>query len=437
MSIFGGKKYSLTSGVAFILTAVVAVAVGLCGGDSSARGYRIPKDAVQLNKVLTNEACAVDSLARMEREIRPFLQKWGIIGSTLCVMRNDSLLYAHSFGEADDGVPMEPGNIMRVASVSKLITAAGVMLLQDRGVLSLDDTVFGEGDLLEEFRDVIKDRRYYNITIRHLLMHSAGFVVRGADPLFATREMMTRLGQESSPSSEELIRWQLRRPLQYAPGTSSKYSNIGFLILTLLIERATATEYEDWINDNVLRPAGCYDCHLARNFYDERYRGEVRYHAHAGETTVPCFDGRGEVERCYGANDITALKGAGGWVMSVPELMRFVASVDGRPEVKDILSADAVAQMTAVTDSVTFGLGWNDCSEDGVWTRTGTLSSTSALIKYFPDGECWIFVTNTGTYRGPHFTKYVSTLFRRLREKYSDRMPGRNLFEGVGDKQAQ
>ena len=431
MSLFGGKKYSLTSGVAFILTAVVAVAVGILGGDGKSEGYRIPKDAVQLNRVLTNEACAGDSLGRMEKEVRSFMQQWGIYGATLCVMRNDSLLYAHGFGEADEGVPMGPGAIMRVASVSKLVTAAGVMLLQDRGVLSLEDKVFAEDGLLSEYRDVIKDKRYYDITVRQLLMHSAGFVVRGADPMFATREMMNRLGIDVPPDTGQLIRWQLKRPLAYAPGTSSKYSNMGFLILTEVIQKATGESYEDWINDNVLRPAGCYECHLARNFYEERYPGEVRYHAHAGETPVPCFDGRGDVERCYGANDITALKGAGGWVMSAPELMRFVASIDGRDGVRDILSREAVEQMTAVTDSVTFGLGWNDCSDEGVWTRTGTLSSTSALIKYFPDGECWIFVTNTGTYRGPHFTKYVSTLYRRLREKYSARFPERNLFEGV------
>lgn len=421
----------MSSGVAFIAAAVIAVGIGVFGGDGKESGYRPPKGAVELNKVLTNELCAADTLARMERELRSFMQQWGLQGAALCITRNDSLVYARGFGEADEGVPMEPGYIMRVASVSKLVTAAGIMLLQDQGRLSLDDKVFAEDGVLARYRDVIKDKRYYDITVRHLLMHSAGFVVRGADPMFATREMMNRLGVSEPPGSDQLIRWQLRRPLSYAPGTSSKYSNMGFLLLTEVIEQLGGHSYEEWINDNVLRPAGCYDCHLAKNFYEERYPGEVRYHAHAGETPVESFDGRGEVERCYGGNDITALKGAGGWVMSVPELARFVSSIDGRAEVNDILSREAVAQMTAVTDSVTFGLGWNDCSKDGIWTRTGTLSSTSALIKYFPDGECWIFVTNTGTYRGPHFTKYVSTLFRRLREKYSALLPARNLFEGA------
>ena len=85
-------------------------------------------------------------------------------------------------------------------------------------------------------------------------------------------------------------------------------------------------------------------------------------------------------------------------------------------------------QMTFVTDSVTYALGWNDISADGIWTRTGTLAGTSALIKYYPDGECWIMVSNTGTWRGPRFTKWTSSLMRRLRERYSDSLPARNLF---------
>ena len=84
--------------------------------------------------------------------------------------------------------------------------------------------------------------------------------------------------------------------------------------------------------------------------------------------------------------------------------------------------------MTFPTDSVTYALGWNDISEEGVWTRTGTFSGTSTLIKNYPDGECWIMVTNTGTWRGPAFTKFTAALFNRLREEYSAVLPARDFF---------
>ncbi len=425
---WGGQKSSLASGLAFIALAVVAVSVTVFGGDGALD--RGEEETAPLNSRLTNEYCKADTLRKMESSMEAFLRKWDIKGATLAVMRGDSLVYAHGFGYADDGVPMEPGNLMRVASVSKLFTAAGIMKLAEQGRLSLTDTLFVPGGLLSGYAPLIKDSNWRLITVERLLMHEAGFVVGGAgDPLFSTRAIMKRCGLDHAPTTDEIIRSQLSRRLGYRPGTASRYSNFGYLLLTAVIEEVTGEDYETWMQDNVLGPAGCSDMHLAKNYYEERYPGECRYHSHAGDDMVPCFeDDSVLVERCYGGSDITALKGAGGWVCSVPELLLFVASIDGRPEAPDILTAGSVERMTAPTDEVTYGLGWNDCSPEGVWTRSGTLSGTSALVKYYPDGECWALVTNTGTYRGPHFTKYISTQFRRMRELYSPLLPERDLF---------
>jgi hypothetical protein len=84
--------------------------------------------------------------------------------------------------------------------------------------------------------------------------------------------------------------------------------------------------------------------------------------------------------------------------------------------------------MTAPTDSVTYALGWIDTKETGEWTRTGTLSGTSALIKYYPDGECWVMITNTSTYRAARFTNDIAALFAKSREEFSPLLPKRNLF---------
>lgn len=134
------------------------------------------------------------------------------------------------------------------------------------------------------------------------------------------------------------------------------------------------------------------------------------------------------MERCYGGSDIHSLSGAGAWVCSTPELARFVASIDGRTEIPNVISQASVNAMTEWFDERTYSLGWNDTKPTGEWTRTGTLSGTSALVKYYPDGECWIMVTNTSTWKGPGFTRYTAGLFRTLREKYSAKLPARDLF---------
>jgi hypothetical protein len=135
------------------------------------------------------------------------------------------------------------------------------------------------------------------------------------------------------------------------------------------------------------------------------------------------------VERCYGGNNIPLLSGAGAWCGSPAEIARLVASIDGRREVEDIISPEAVAQMTEYFDKETYSLGWNDTDPEKGWSRTGTLSGTTALVKYFPDGECWIMITNTSTWRGPGQARQTDALFKQCRELYGDKLPKRNLFE--------
>ena len=85
--------------------------------------------------------------------------------------------------------------------------------------------------------------------------------------------------------------------------------------------------------------------------------------------------------------------------------------------------------MTEYFDKATYSLGWNDTDPAKGWSRTGTLSGTCALVRQFPDGECWIMITNTSTYKGPSQARYTETLFKQCRELYSEKLPTRNLFE--------
>ena len=389
--------------------------------------------AVCLNEMLDDTLSSYPELDGMDGRIERFLKLWEIKGASLAIMRNDSLVYAKGYGYADEekGEKMTSGHILRMASVSKLITAAGIMVLQERGQLSLQDTVFGEHGILNDslFTVAIREKAKFGITVEQLLRHQGGFTNSRGDPMFSTRDIIRQFGLDGAPDHETLVRCVLSRPLGYKPGTWQKYSNFGYLLLSMIIEKTSGTDYETFIQENVLHPAGCYDMHLAGNYYEDRFPNEVRYYMHAGSELCEEYNMSGRmVERCYGANDIHALSGAGAWCGSPAELGRFVASIDGRAEIPDILSAESIAAMTEYFDSETYSLGWNDTKPDGEWTRTGTLGGTSALVKYFPDGECWIMITNTSTWKGPGFTRNTEALFRTCRELYSSSLPACDLF---------
>ena len=113
------------------------------------------------------------------------MQEWNLRGASLAIMRNDSLLYAKGYGWADEekGVKMEPRILLRLASVSKLITATGIMKLQEEGKLSLDDRVFGPDGILSDstYTAAITDPGCFRITVEDLLRHKGGFTARLGD----------------------------------------------------------------------------------------------------------------------------------------------------------------------------------------------------------------------------------------------------------------
>lgn len=417
--------------VAGLVATLIVVIAGKSAFGKRASAERESRPVpVNLNVTLTNEMSDTSSLAGFDRMVKNYLTYWAIHGASLSVMRNDSLLFAKGYGEADSGLEMQPGYILRMASVSKLVTAAGIMVLQDRGLLNIKDHVFGPDGILNDstYNAAIKDTLYYRITVEDLLRHKGGFSRRGGDPMFSTRWIMMQNGWSEAPTQEQLMELQLKRRLKFVPGTAQEYSNFGYLALSMVIEKVSGMDYETFMQENVLRPAGCVDFHIAGNYYKHKFPNETRYYVQHDDEPAEEFNNSGrKVTRCYGGNNVTGLSGAGAWAASTPELALFVASIDGRPEVPDIISRESVDLMTEYFDESTYSLGWND-TKDGYWTRTGTFAGTSALIKYFPDGECWIFISNTSTYKGPGLARHTAELFDRLREKYSTRLPARNMF---------
>lgn len=365
---------------------------------------------------LTNE---LSSLPPMDAVVDSFMNFWSLHGVSLSVMRNDSLLYARGYGMADASMPMTPATTLRLASVSKLLTAVGIMRAQEQGKVFLDTPVFGPFGVLKEYDRYIRDDNYFLITVEHLLRHQGGFTARGGDPVFSPYE-----------SLETLLRTELGKRLAFEPGSTQEYSNFGFLLLSLILERISGLPYDEYMQKEVFKPAGCYGFRLAGNYPEDRHPGETRYYMHPEAVPGPSFDGRySSVPKCYGGNDVRGSLGAGGWTGSAVELARLVAAIDGHGPMEDILQAFSVAQMTAYYDPDTFSLGWNDTKPDGEWTRSGSFSGTQALVKTYPDGECWIFIANTSTWRGARFARNIAALFESLRSRFGADLPVRDLFQ--------
>lgn len=366
-----------------------------------------------LNMCLTNSMSDISESKNMDRIINKFMWRWHITGASLAVVKEGKLVYAKGYGWADreEDILMSPSNIFRVASLSKLITAAAIMKLCEDGFLSLDEKVFGPGAILDEAQfSVIKDPRMLKITVEMLLKHTAGFSRSKGDPMFRTRDIMIWEDMKEVPDMDAMIAYSLTQKLGSNPGGAYRYSNLGYLILTKIIEVCSGMEYEQYCQKKILHPAGCWDMHLAHNMYEDKYPNEVRYYEDEKEL-VNSFDLNDQklYPRTYGGSNVEGLIGGGAWVASPAEYVKFVCSIDGDDVIKDVLTEESVRLMTDTDDDNPHPLGWvNSCN--GVWTRTGTLAGVSAMVRRLPDGTIWMFITNTSSWKGSKFTRYISTM---------------------------
>lgn len=421
--------------IVVIISSICRCTCSSCSSDKSREKDSIyeANHRMHLNDTLTNAMSSQPELHAMDSIMQRYLKRWEIHGAQLAISRHDSLLYARGFGYADKDrqIPMEPSYIMRMASVSKLVTATGIMKLRDMGKIRLSDKVFGPKGILNDtfYVNSIRDKRYFDITVEQLLRHKAGFTNYAGDAIFSTRYIMQQNHLTTPPDHRTLLRIVLRRHIGYTPGTAQRYCNIGYTLLSLIIEKRTGMSYENFMQRYVLNPAGCYDFHIAGNYLKDRRKNETVYYMHSSSVPVPEFNNSGRmVVRCYGENDITTALGAGAWVASAAELCRLVASIDGDRTVPDVISPQAVKLMTQEMPDHQFSLGWNFTPRNRPWIRTGSLVGTSALVLRYPDGECWVFITNTSTWKGHKFSQDTMALFEKLRKRFGSKMPKRNMF---------
>lgn len=383
------------------------------------------------NQVINNKDSELEITRKFDRIIEKFMSKWDIKGASFALMKDDQLIYSKGYGYADieANIPMDVMHVFRIASVSKLITAVGIMKLQEEGKLQLSDPVFGpDGILNDSIFQNIKDSHTKQITVEHLLRHQGGYTNTYGDPMFCPVDVARKMDAVPPADLNTMIKFVLSRRLRFKPGESTSYSNIGYGILSKVIEKVSGQSYETYIRKHLLLPAGCFDMHLGKNLYEDKLPNEVKYYEVSNAEQIPACDGSGKlVPRSYGGNNIEELYGAGGWVASPAELLRFLAVIDNNPTLPDILSPTSIEYMTQNVPN-SLPIGWIETNDSGDWMRTGTLAGTSALMKKQANGYSWFFVTNTSSWKGSRFHNYINTAISYAMSTVKE-WPERNLFE--------
>ncbi|NBC11373.1 MAG: serine hydrolase [Planctomycetes bacterium] len=262
---------------------------------------------------------ADETFAPLDALVTGHMDKIDASAATLAVSRAGVLLYSRGFGtigpERDQPTP--PDAQFRIASVSKPLTAAAVRKLIEDDRLNAETHAFELLNLRPARLDEAKpDPRLDQITITHLLEHKAGWDRDATfDPVFRLDQIRDQMNLRRPPTATDVVRYMMARPLDTEPGETEAYSNVGYVVLGRIIERAGRQPYERYVTRQILRPIGCDAIVPGRSDRAGRRPNEVRYPPEAYDVRLEPMDA------------------AAGWVASAPDLCRFMTHywLNGQP----------------------------------------------------------------------------------------------------------
>jgi CubicO group peptidase (beta-lactamase class C family) len=194
------------------------------------------------------------------QKIDALFDKWSkpdTPGCALEVVKDGATIYQHNYGLADveHSIPITGSSVFHIGSVSKQFTAFAIYLLEKEGRLSLDDDI---RKYVPELNDFGKP-----ITIRHLLHHTSGlrdqwqllnFSSWRADDVITQQDVLDMI-------------WR-QRELNFAPGDQFMYSNTGYTLLGVIVERVSGVSLRQFTDERIFKPLGMDHTHFHEHYGD-------------------------------------------------------------------------------------------------------------------------------------------------------------------------
>src|SRR5688572_21999843 len=213
------------------------------------------------------------------------LKDAGIVGSSFVFLKDNTIVSEVHYGSAnlEKKQAVDADTIYHWASNTKPFTGIAIMQLRDRGLLKLDDPVT---KYLPELRDVHnKFGSMDDVTIRHLMTHSAGF---------RNSTWPWDKGQDWEPFEpteySQLVSMFPFTDILFKPGSKFSYSNPGIIFLGRIIEKLTGDDYEVYVDKNILKPLGMHSSYFDATPYHLLKHRSHSYYMRDGKRTEGRFD---------------------------------------------------------------------------------------------------------------------------------------------------
>ena len=289
-----------------------------------------------------------DRLTAIDERMKEYVDQYQASGVVTLVARDGVIVHHSAIGQADlaQQKPMRKDTIFAIASMTKPITATGLMILQDEGKLSIEDPVSKYIPEFESVKLADGQKPKQEMKIRHLLTHTAGLAG----------------SQQNEGTLAETVQRLAERPLAFESGTKWQYSR-GLTVCGRIIEVVSGQPYEEFLAERIFQPLKMVDTTFNPS-REQRRRVATLYQPGENE------DGLAEAE--HWLNDLSEHRTpnpSGGLFSTAIDMARFYQMIlnGGQWQGQHIISDDAVGQMTTIqtgsletgfTPGNGWGLGW-------------------------------------------------------------------------------
>jgi CubicO group peptidase (beta-lactamase class C family) len=294
-----------------------------------------------------------------------------IPGAAVAVVQNGKVVRIKGYGVAtlEFSVPVTTETVFEIGSVSKQMTAAGIMLLVQDGKVSLDEKI---SNYLPNTPET-----WSSVTIRHLLTHTSGVKSYSSLDGFGLSERMT---------IDDFIKKLSPHPLEFVPGEKNIYSNSGFNLLAYIIETQSGKKYMDFMRERIFIPLGM------TKTGDRDPQFVIPLRANGYEWRQDRYSGRD--------GNLTDLMGAGSIVSTVSDMTKWEAALRDDKLLNAQSKKEIWTQFTFNNGKPSpYGLGWriSDVRGNKLIAHSGQTAGFGAAIHRYIDSDVSVIaLTNLG-----------------------------------------
>jgi len=305
----------------------------------------------------------------LNQRINTYMEENIIPGALVAVASRGKILHLKSYGMANVelSVPVSDSTVFEIGSISKQFVTAAVMMLVQENKLGLDDPI-------HQFLPSLPSE-WLGVTIRHLMTHTSGI------PDY--EEIRTYDVYRFRLTPEEVIKIAHSRPMDFAPGSGYYYSNTGYFILSMIVERIEGQPLGQVLNTRIWKPLGMTQTRLAD---PER----IIHHRAAGYWV-------NKVGELINRNptETSSTLGAGGILSSVHDMVKWDESLYGNQLFTNESKTKLWTQNILPNgDSTGYGFGWRVRPYKGLRQieHGGMVAGFVARFSRYPDQEAVVIV---------------------------------------------